>query len=558
MSPTGSDKDTAVFNLSEKHYKELWRKNIFRLSAIYLLPTIILALFFLHQYNILLEKSRSSHLRSVAENQAHMLNLFLNERVVNLINLIDDPSFSIPPDRNSMELYLEKLKKDSEAFTDIDFFDSSGSRLIYAGPIEVKEGANYKNEQWFRNLYDEEKRFVITDIYLGYRNNPHFTIGVKAIKDNEYCVLRATLEPGKIYEYMTSIEELSDVSIFIINEEGNYQCVSPEIAGVLTNSNLNPPRNIQWGIVENENSSIYAYSWVKATNWALIVQPSGSSQDEYLEQRVSILSIAGVVIFLIILIVIIRAKKNAEFEKDKDMVRLQLEHASKLASVGELAGGIAHEINNPLAIIASEAGLIKDFMNPDFGIEFKPENMTQHLDNINEAVFRARDITRKLLSFVRKDDITLKRQNINDIINELTDGFLEREYEVSNIRLKKKLEPDLPLITTDGNQLKQVFLNILNNAVDAIDAPGTINIVTGTKDAFISVAISDSGKGIRKEEIDKIFMPFFTTKEVGKGTGLGLSVSYNIIKNLGGNIEVESIPGKGSTFSIYLPIKYGI
>ena len=134
-----------------------------------------------------------------------------------------------------------------------------------------------------------------------------------------------------------------------------------------------------------------------------------------------------------------------------------------------------------------------------------------------------------------------------------SDGFYERELAVSNITIKKKYCQQTPEIITDANQFKQVLLNIINNAKDAIKPPGKITIATNIEDKLISISITDTGKGISKEEMGRIFLPFYTTKEVGKGTGLGLSVSYGIIKNLGGKIEVESIPGKGSTFKIILP-----
>jgi two-component system NtrC family sensor kinase len=144
---------------------------------------------------------------------------------------------------------------------------------------------------------------------------------------------------------------------------------------------------------------------------------------------------------------------------------------------------------------------------------------------------------------------------VNILLDEVVDGFWIQEMAVSNISIERHYHPAMPKISTDGNQLKQVFLNILNNAVDAIRPPGRISITTSHADSEISVAIADTGKGITEEQIERIFMPFYTTKEVGKGTGLGLSVSYSIVKSLGGKIQVESIPGQGSVFTVVLPIR---
>jgi two-component system NtrC family sensor kinase len=175
------------------------------------------------------------------------------------------------------------------------------------------------------------------------------------------------------------------------------------------------------------------------------------------------------------------------------------------------------------------------------------------VDNIEDAVFRCRDITRKLLSFVRKTDIQLKPHDINKLADELVEGFWRREMAVSNIEIVKHYAPGPLDIVTDGNQIKQVLLNVLNNAADAIQPPGRITITTARAAEGISVGIADTGKGISPEKMGRIFIPFFTTKGVGKGTGLGLSVSLGIVRSLGGRILVESLPGRGSVFTVMLP-----
>jgi signal transduction histidine kinase len=156
---------------------------------------------------------------------------------------------------------------------------------------------------------------------------------------------------------------------------------------------------------------------------------------------------------------------------------------------------------------------------------------------------------------VRQSEVKMHPHNIHDLLDEILSGFLEREFTVSNIQVVRQYCEDMPAITTDGNQFRQVVLNIINNARDAIIPPGTITLATRCENSEVCVVISDTGKGIAPGQMDKIFLPFYTTKEVGHGTGLGLSVSYGIIRNLGGTIEVESTPEIGSTFTIRLPNK---
>lgn len=543
--------------LVDKHYRDIFRKQVFRLLLTYLAPLVILIIFFQLQYNHLLVKSQSSHLRSTAEHQSNLIDLFLRERIVNLVNLIDNPNFKFPPDSEQMKDYLTNLIQDNEAFIDVGFFDSTGIQTAYYGPVPSLEKKDYSHEPWFIELKEQSKRYIVTDIYLGFRKHPHFTIAVKKIVDGNYWVLRATLDPKKIYDYMISTEKVGDVYIAIINRKGNYQLVSPSIGNVLDSSHFDPPHEEKLGIDKAKTKGkeyTYAYSWLSGNKWAVIVQSAQKPESFSLIGSTSLPIILSVLIVLFVLaFILFRSKKIVESEREKDIVRSQLVHASKLASIGELASGIAHEINNPLATISSEAGLMKDMMDPAFKMETTFDDIKIHLNIIEKAVYRCRDITRKLLSFVRESDYSLSEFDVNDMIRELLEGFYEREFDVSNVKLKMVLAQELPEIISDSNQIQQVILNLVNNAFDAINPPGKITVSTYLENDKIVIAVTDTGKGITVEEMDKIFMPFFTTKEVGKGTGLGLSVSHNIIKQLGGSIDVESVPGKGSTFKVVLP-----
>jgi two-component system NtrC family sensor kinase len=555
-----SPADSLPFN--REHYREHKRRQIVRLLFTYLGPLIVLVIFFSLQYSALVSESRKLHLTAIAENQSNTLNLFLSERIVNLDNLIDDPRFQHPPASSDLQTFLTRLKRNSRSFVDAGYFDSVGVQAAYAGPYPSLEKRNYSSEAWYTDLKSNDENYVITDIYLGFRQVPHFTIAVSRIINGQFVVLRATLDPGIIYEYMRSLEGAGEVFISIVNKDGYYQLVTPHIGTPLESSSIVPPQSPRLGAesVKIDGSTItYAYSWLRLADWALIVQPSSPESGGFFSGlNTRLLMIAGAMIILIVLVILFRANKLVQMQMEADRTRAQLEHASKLASVGELAAGIAHEINNPLAVINEEAGLIRDYMNPEFGKNMGHEQLQEHLETIRESVFRCRDITHKLLRFVRKSDIELKMHDIHRIIDAVLDGFLMREMAVSNIEIEKKFGSDIPVIQTDSNQLQQVILNMINNAVDAMEGhAGKITIATVSDNGHVRISIKDTGKGIKPEDMERLFMPFFTTKEVGKGTGLGLSVSYGIIKSLGGHIEVDSKAGQGSTFTIVLPMRPG-
>jgi two-component system NtrC family sensor kinase len=245
-------------------------------------------------------------------------------------------------------------------------------------------------------------------------------------------------------------------------------------------------------------------------------------------------------------------RKKAE-EKLRESEQLLLQ-AHKMEAIGRLAAGIAHEINNPLAIINEKAGLIKDFLEFSGDIAQDKEKFLGLIQGIFESVGRCRTITHRLLGFSRRVDVSYNTIDLNDTLKEVIE-FIEKEMLYKNIRLEMNLREDIPKITSDKGQLQQVFLNILNNAVDAVDKGGVIIIKTDMRDSdTVLVSIQDSGHGIPEQILKHIFEPFYTTKDKGRGTGLGLSISYGIIRKLGGNIFVKSAVNQGTTFTVEFPV----
>jgi two-component system NtrC family sensor kinase len=243
-----------------------------------------------------------------------------------------------------------------------------------------------------------------------------------------------------------------------------------------------------------------------------------------------------------------------EAEEGHDAMLHKIEHSNKLASIGRLASGVAHEINNPMAIINEKAGLMKDLteMSEDFA---NKDRFLDLLRSIHAAVIRCRTITHRLLGFARQMHVSPEVVDVNELIREVL-GFLEKEAFHRDIRMELELEEDLPTVVSDRGQLQQVFLNVINNAMDAVDKGGEISVGTWIKDEeMVAVRISDTGSGIAPDKLKRICEPFYTTKRMGKGTGLGLSITYGIIDKLGGKVSVESEVNKGTTFVIEIPIE---
>jgi signal transduction histidine kinase len=234
----------------------------------------------------------------------------------------------------------------------------------------------------------------------------------------------------------------------------------------------------------------------------------------------------------------------------------QFIEAGKMASIGELAAGIAHEINNPVAIMVEEAGWLDDLLQDDPEMAKSPnfEELKRALTQIRTQGARCKDITHKMLSFARKSDLRMQDINVNTMIQEVA-ALSEKRARYANSRIELVLAPDIPPITASASEMQQIFLNLINNSLDAMESKGgVITITTRKSKNMVEIEIADTGAGIPKANLSRIFDPFYTTKPVGKGTGLGLSICYTIIKNMGGDISVASQMDIGTTFTIHLPL----
>ena len=226
----------------------------------------------------------------------------------------------------------------------------------------------------------------------------------------------------------------------------------------------------------------------------------------------------------------------------------QLQQADKLASLGQISTGLAHEINNPLGVMLGYTQLLLRDNTPGTQIYDDLKTIEKHARNCKTVV-------EDLLKFARGTRTTKSSIDVNSCIAEVI-SLLGHQFELDNITVDTRLDGSLPTLIADGEKLKQVFMNLLMNAKQAISGEGLIQVGTrlDSSGRNLLVSISDNGCGIPARQIDRIFDPFFTTKPVGEGTGLGLSVSYGIIQDHDGRIEVDSRPGMGSTFTLVLPV----
>ncbi len=260
----------------------------------------------------------------------------------------------------------------------------------------------------------------------------------------------------------------------------------------------------------------------------------------FLEEERNLLDVVARQISLLI--------ERRQAAEDRSRLHLQLRHADRLATIGQLSAGVAHELNEPLGNILAFAQLARKESD-------LPRQVASDLDKIVTTSLHAREIIKKLMLFARQMPPRKSRVNLNTLVE---DGlyFLESRCAKDGVAIRRNLSPQLPDIVADPSQLNQVLVNLVVNAIQAMPGGGVMNISTREVDDRVALCVEDNGVGMNPHVLKQIFVPFFTTKEVHEGTGLGLPVVHGIVTSHGGTIEVESVPGRGSRFEVRLPLAF--
>ena len=552
----------------DPYYNSLTRKMILTVISVSFTPMILVSGAILYQFHVSYHEKVAAHLEELVKKHKQNIDYFLNEKLGDIRFLAQNSEFENLCKESYLELQLATLQQELDpVFVDLGMVDAKGRLIAYAGPFKLGK-AHYSDAEWFKQAI--KSQYFISDVFLGLRGLPHFIVTVRKSFQGEHWVFRATIDFMAFNNLVENVRIGKTGFAFIVNKEGKCQ-TKPCLDIIPIKSNyMNLLKNGKRGVSEIYiveaiddfgKKNIYTSAFLKNGDWMLVCQQNKSDaySDLYRAKKIAslIFLLGGLGIITMAILLSRRMVSHiALADREKDMMNLQVIETGKLATVGELAAGIAHEINNPVAIMVEEAGWIEDLLEEEeFQESENLEEFQRALKQINTQGKRCKEITHKLLSFARKTDSRIKVVQMNDLINDAI-GLAEQSARYSKITINTNLEENLPFIQASQTELQQVFLNLINNAVDAMDKKGggTIDITSRLDEDTIVADFADNGPGIHRDNLARIFDPFFTTKPVGKGTGLGLSICYGIIKKMGGDINVQSVIDKGTTFSIRIPI----
>lgn len=493
---------------------------------------------------------------STIEHRSEVISQFLRDKLNMLqrVVFLYSEEFFFDP-KNVEKLFL--AMNNGGDIVDLQVIDVTGTQHAYVGPYRSRiEGKNYHNAPWFMETLISGLH--VSDVFTGFRNTPHFVVAVTDPLKN--YVLRATVNSSIFNSLLHSAQLGPHGDAFIVNYAGEFQ--TPSLLGKTELTAVEKKLLFYDNTATSHITAtdIYATRQIDKGHWFLILKANiADSLGYYLRLRDRIIIVVIVIAFFSMaaatFVSIVLSKNFEKSDKEYAALSLQIVQVEKMATVGRLAAGIAHEINNPLQMITNQAGWIGELLPDEDPQQVK--NLAEYqkaVEQIKHHVRRAGTITHRLLGFSRKMSNQQEKVQINELVTE-TVSFIEREAGYNNITIEKNLAQNLPVTMIDGPQLQQVFLNLINNAMDAVGQDGRIEINSRLRsDNRLEVSFADSGPGIAAENLQQIFDPFFTTKDPGKGTGLGLYISYDIIQKLGGSITVENNKSGGALFTIVLPV----
>jgi two-component system NtrC family sensor kinase len=517
------------------------------------------------QYRSLIRREEMNHLRWHGERAVHSLEVYLDSLKHDIIVTSTSYTAAELASQERLDQILARLKSEHRSLVDLSLIDPKGIQIAYAGPYGLT-GRDYGNSPWYNRTL--ARKVYLSEVFMGFRNLPHFVIAVskKEPTGPGFWVVRASIDAEALDRFLATVSSDLLDDVFLVSEDGTLQSSSryygKASAGFALSSS---PGKKGIEVTEErrgEKTVLRAAGQVQNTPWILVAEQKNYAENRLWSAfRTQLLAVSLVTALAAGLVIVSVARSLADrirqAEEARESVIKESEHTSKLASVGRLAAGVAHEINNPLAVINEKAGLMKDLasLTPDMPHR---DRFLRELTSLEEQVSRTRIITHRLLGFARRMDVQLQLVQVNDVIREVI-GFLDKEAMYRGIRIEQELDEELPRIESDTGQLQQIFLNLVNNAIDAVDRDGRIRIASRQVDHAVRVEVHDDGPGIPPEVLEKIFEPFFTTKKATDrhGTGLGLSITYGLVKKLGGEIGVQSAVGSGTVFRVSFPLRPG-
>ncbi len=461
-----------------------------------------------------------------------------------------------------LDAILANLQGGMGGFMDLGVVDTDCTVQAYAGPVALKSSRG-KPTTCFEHAV--ANGFFISEVTVDRGQNHGLVVAIRHdLEVGGFFVLRSTLDAGLLAVPVMQLALDEGDDAFIVNTEGILQTPARQYGRRFEKVPLAIPEGVDGTrtlrtVDQAGRSILLGIAPIPDSPFLLMmIRQESGIMDLWLKPRMRLIGflLFSIAIILVSIMGVATYLVNRIHAADQRRVQAlhQVEYANKLSSIGRLASGVAHEINNPLAIINQKAGLIKDLftINTDYSGN---EKLMRLVDDVLASVHRCGTITRRLLDFARHMESSIEAVDIEAIIRQVL-GFMEKEAERRCIVVSVTVQGIIPTFESDRGNVQQIFLNLINNAFAAMGDGGRLDVTIGRKDTtHIAVTVADTGHGIPEADLKRVFEPFFSTRTGHGSTGLGLSVTYGMVSEMGGEITVSSQLNRGTRFMVTLPLK---
>ena len=535
------------------------------------IPLLLAAAIGFYSFVQTTERLAVSAILQAAVDHKVMIASFLDERRSDLESFLGLAPATLLFDRAEAQTEIEQMRQVSGGvFSDVGLIGPDGIQTAYVGPYELV-GKDYRAAPWYVETL--KKGYFVSDVFLGYRNVPHFVIAVARRVDGRMWVLRATVDSGLFGQIVEKVSVGDSGEAYILNSDGVLQTRRRSGGGLLDRDDFRYPAQDATVITfmgeEGDTDYLFASASMNDGKWRLVVRQKRAEAFRSTNVAgytvLAILLVGGAVILS--LAVLVSRKVVDTLKRQAEAVgklENQLLQAARLAELGQMSAGFAHEINNPLQIMKTDLALL-DITLDDITEAGGPADLCAESREIAEQfriqIDRCAGITKEILRFGRQDAPQLQPIDLTAYLPKVG-AMVENKAQVHGIRMQCYVDATVPVIEADPGQLQQVMINLLNNAIHAVvdrhgASGGEIAIDARGADHKAVIRVTDNGCGIPEESLSRIFVPFYTTKAPGQGTGMGLSVCHSIVDSMGGVLSVDSTRGEGTTFTITVPAMKG-
>ena len=539
-------------------YRRLANQILVVLLLFGIVPLVAMGLAGFAAQRTAIETRTRNVLEAMVKNRRVTVELFLEEKLRQLelaVAALPVAELSRSP---ALEALRDQMRQGHGAIVDLGLIDDHGRHVAYVGPYNLQD-LDYSAESWFEQVMVLGR--YESDVFMGFRRFPHMVMAVRKQEAGRAWILRGTIDTDELSSLVREGGIESGADVFILNRAGEYQTRYSDAHRLMERADFDvPPVHSGVRVVDTRKGGqheVVATVWLRNDAWVLVAR-----------QRVpGLLALAGsstlvTSVFLLALIAVPPLSLLVARHRLSQIRHLEQEHAAlvesvaqseKMATIGRMAASIAHEINNPLAIIQEQVGVLRDALEDDDEALSRQE-LRERLGKIVAQVQRGRTVTHRLLGFSRRLGPGIEPVDVAVALDE-TVGFVATEAEALHVRVIRAYDADVPMIRSSLARMQQVFLNLLNNALDAVGREGEVRLTIRGDGDGVEVTVADNGPGIPEALRERIFEPFFSTKSTSThNAGLGLAICRETMIGLGGRIAVESAEGRGTAFVLRFPL----